>query len=59
MIQENGKLPYFFARIYAALLVNAIEYMHSQNIIHRDLKPLNILLDSDQYLKIVSILRQY
>ena len=40
-------------KLYAAQLVNALEYMHSQLIIHRDLKPSNILLDKDHYIKIV------
>lgn len=40
------------AKIYAAELVLAIEYLHKNNIIYRDLKPENILLGADGHLKI-------
>ena len=40
------------AKLYAAELVIAIEYLHKHNIIYRDLKPENILLGEDGHLKI-------
>ena len=50
----GGKLPYSLAKFYAAQLVIALEYMHSQvRVVHRDLKPQNILVDESFYLKVV------
>jgi len=40
------------AKIYAAEVVVAFEYMHSHDFIYRDLKPENLLLDSKGHIKI-------
>jgi serine/threonine protein kinase len=55
LIEESGPFSLAVVKFYAAQLVLAIEYMHSQMIIHRDLKPQNILLSDQNYLKIVNI----
>eukprot|EP01134_Creolimax_fragrantissima_P004204 CFRG4204T1 len=59
---ENGELLHYIRKLgsfqeacakhYAAEMVVALEYMHSQGIIHRDFKPENILLGSDMHLRI-------
>jgi serine/threonine protein kinase len=50
----GGKLPFALAKFYAAQLVVALDYMHSQvHVVHRDLKPQNILVDESFYLKVV------
>ena len=51
-IASNGPLPEDQARSYFQQLIDALDYLHSQNITHRDIKPENILLDSQNRLKL-------
>ena len=52
-LRHAGRFVPDVAKFYAASIVLAVEYMHSQGIIYRDLKPENLLLDHNGYLKIV------
>ena len=40
----------YSCRFYAAEVVIALEYLHSQGIIYRDLKPENILIQSNGHI---------
>ncbi|GJP33721.1 hypothetical protein CLOM_g18241 [Closterium sp. NIES-68] len=51
-IRLKGKLSEDEARFYAAEVVSALEYMHSQGVVHRDLKPENILLTASGHVRI-------
>lgn len=41
-----------YVKQYAAEIVLALEYLHSNNIIHRDLKPENIMIDHNGHIKL-------
>ena len=51
-IKRCGGLNSNTARIYAAEIILAIEYLHHRNIIHRDLKPENLLIDKLGHIKL-------
>ncbi|KAJ3299594.1 3-phosphoinositide dependent protein kinase-1 [Borealophlyctis nickersoniae] len=51
-IRKLGCFEVEGARWYAAEMIEAVEYLHSQGVIHRDLKPENILLDDHMHVKI-------
>lgn len=52
-IKKDGKFDLSTAKIYAAELVLAIQYIHeSLNMIHRDINPENILFASDYHFRI-------
>jgi serine/threonine protein kinase len=48
----NKGFPEPIARYYFRQLIDAIEFLHTNNVVHRDLKLENLLLDDDYNLKI-------
>jgi serine/threonine protein kinase len=52
VLENVGSLPEEQAKIYAAQIVSALEFLRSSRVIHRDLKPDNILVDSTGRLKL-------
>lgn len=52
LVKEYGSFSPRVARYYAAQIVDAVLWMHSQGILHRDLKPENALLDRDLRIKL-------
>eukprot|EP00298_Acanthocystis_sp_HF-20_P010670 c18982_g1_i3.p1 GENE.c18982_g1_i3~~c18982_g1_i3.p1 ORF type:complete len:817 (+),score=310.20 c18982_g1_i3:1603-4053(+) len=51
-LRKAGRFKENVARFYAAEVLTALDYLHTNNIIYRDLKPENILLDNKGHLKI-------
>jgi len=39
LLESYGRMTRKLTKLYAAQLVSAVGYIHSQSILHRDLKP--------------------
>lgn len=46
------KIPRFQAHRYFHHLLNGLEYLHGNGVIHKDIKPGNLLITSEDTLKI-------
>jgi serine/threonine protein kinase len=53
ILQLTACLNEELTKIYCAEIINALEFIHSNNLMHRDLKPENIMLAADYHLKLV------
>ena len=49
-LSRRGRFREHQARVYAAEITLALEYLHRHNIVYRDLKPENILIQSDGHI---------
>ena len=48
----KNKFPMWQAHKYFVQLIDGMEYLHRQGIIHKDIKPGNLLLTTDEIVKI-------
>ncbi|KAM0746893.1 hypothetical protein T439DRAFT_383547 [Meredithblackwellia eburnea MCA 4105] len=51
---EHGRIDEeILIQIYAAQMLDGLEYLHARDVVHRDIKPDNILLDAEGTIKFV------
>lgn len=55
ILRDRGCFDDHTTRFVTACVTEAFEYLHARGIIYRDLKPENLLLDSQGYVKLVSV----
>ena len=51
-LMNRGSFPPEDARLYAAEIALALDYLHKSGLVYRDLKPENILLEADGHIKL-------
>merc|ERR1711964_23542 len=51
-INELGKLDVNLTRLYAKQIIQALDFMHTNDVVHHDLKPANVLVTIDGQIKV-------
>lgn len=55
VIVDTGPFALDYAVMQIEQMFDALNYMHNRNVIHRDIKPTNIIITSDDSLKLVDM----
>lgn len=53
LVQERGRLPILESINIAVELCTALDHAHANEVVHRDLKPGNIMMDSNNQVKVL------
>ncbi|RMZ99128.1 MAP kinase kinase kinase [Brachionus plicatilis] len=53
IIKIQGVLAELTIKTYCRQLIDALAYLHSKNIIHRDIKSTNVMIESENFVKLV------
>ncbi len=53
VLHEQGKFPIDRAVRLAIAICDALDYIHRNGVVHRDMKPENIMVDSEDHIKLI------
>ncbi len=58
-VRKRSKLNEVTCKFIFRQIIEALQYIHSQNIVHRDIKLDNILIDLSNNIKVYILLRRF